>query len=463
MKGKVLFVEPAGAPSNVFAKFMSIPLLGPVQLATMAKRDGFEVAVVNENMVNRAVSETELLKADILCLSCITATINRGKEIASRYRKLRGNGLKSRVLIGGIHASMLPQDPGPDFDQVICGEAESVFLSILNGKITDSLVHGSQLKNLDEASIPDFSLVKNSHKMRIWPVMTSRGCPFDCNFCSVTKMFGKTYRTQSTERVIEEISRYNNGWIFFVDDNFAAIPKRTHELLDEMLRYNLKRPWTAQVRVDAARDPEMIRKMRAAGCGIVYIGLESINPGSLQKMQKHQGLSDIQKAIKTFKSNGIQVHGMFMLGNDPDTKDIFKATSIFCKKSRLNYVQYSVLTPLPGTETYQELEEQGRLLHKNWSLYDGLHVVFKPLQMTPAELQHGMIDCFKSFYSYTNAARDALRTTINIVRQFGQKFLPRFSFHSFFPAIMKISGKTIVKKWVSCNKAYLSYLKSLRG
>jgi radical SAM superfamily enzyme YgiQ (UPF0313 family) len=446
----ILFIEPMGAPYNIFAKFMNIPLLGTIQLATMAKKEGYQVSILNENILNRPVYPAELQSADILCLSCITATIERGKQIAKSYHQIRKqNHLPSHAVIGGIHASMLPCDPGPDFNQVVTGEAESVFLSILNGQNRDPLIKGSPLNDLDSIPLADFSLLKNHEKMTIWPIMTSRGCPYHCNFCSVTKMFGRNYRIQSIQRVLEEISQLKKKWIFFVDDNFAAIPSRTHKLLDQIIKYRFNRHWSAQIRTDAAKDIELVKKMYRAGCRIVFIGLESINQASLENMKKRQDTKDIIQSIKIFQNNGIQVHGMFILGNDPENKDIFLSTPKFCMQNSLSYVQYSILTPLPGTDIYDEFERDGRLLHKNWSFYDGLHVVFKPRNMSPLELQQGMLNCFKSFYSYPNAIKDLINNL---------KSHSFFTFQSFYPFLMKFLGKSVIKRWIKTNRDYLKYL-----
>lgn len=354
---------------------------------------------------------------------------------------------------------MIPDDVKNDFDQIVCGEAESVIIKLINGSMKQKIIHCEPLDNLDMLPIPDFSLVKNFSSIKVWPVMTSRGCPHHCNFCSITKMFGKGYRTQSIERILEEITKYKSGWIFFVDDNFTALPSRSHRLLDEMIKINFSRPWTAQVRAETSNDIVLVRKMRKAGCHIVYIGLESINPNSLILMQKHQNLQDINNAISTFQKEGIHVHGMFMLGNDPDTNQIFSSTSHFCKQMRLNYVQYSILTPLPGTEVYESFEKSGRLIHKNWSLYDGLHAVFYPRQMSAFDLQCGMIKCFKSFYTYNNAVKDSFLASLSIFDKL--KSQSSNFYHAYYPAFMKIVGKSILHNWIKNNSTYLQFLKSL--
>lgn len=466
-KKRVIFVEPSGAPSNVFAKFMTIPLLGPVYLATIARRAGYDAVVFNENIMKRRIRIEEMGEADVLCLSCLTATVNRGKEIASEYRAARrAAGKPSRVILGGIHASMLPHDVENDFDQVIIGEAETIFVDLIEGKITDRIVHGSRLEDLDTLPIPDFTTVIGHERIAVTPVMTSRGCPYDCNFCSVTEMFGRSYRSQSPERVIEEISQVKSGrwgWMFFVDDHFAADIGRTDALLELMLKNKFRARWSAQVRTEITKHPDIVAKMRRAGCKIVYVGFESINPDTLKDFNKRQTVEDIRRSIHVFHHNSIAVHGMFMLGSDADTKDVFNTTSRFCDEMNLDFAQYAILTPLPGTRVYEQFEREGRLLHKDWSLYDGLHSVFAPRNMTASELQKGMIECFNDFYSYTNAFNDALNAVARTISASVKSLYTNAFFPSFYPSFMKVAGRHILRQWVHKNQQYLAYLRQHAG
>jgi radical SAM superfamily enzyme YgiQ (UPF0313 family) len=450
---KVVFIEPRGA-DNVFSKYMTIPLLGPVNLATIAKNAGYDVSILNENILGRRLRPEEL-DCDVLCLSCITATIKRGKEIAAQYKQINPNG---RVIIGGIHASMIPDDCKDFFDQVVAGEAEDIILDLLSGKIKSKIVHAKLQRKMDDLPLPNFRLIKNWEKIQTWPVMTSRGCPYDCNFCSVTEMFGRCYRTQSPERVMKEILRYKRGDIFFSDDHFAANISRTNKILDLMIESGFDRPWGAQVRTEVTKNPEFVEKMKEAGCGTVFVGFESINPKSLIDLNKKQTVDDIKRSIKVFHENGINVHGMFMLGSDSDTKDVFRATSDFCHHNNIDTVQYAILTPLPGTRTYFELEKQGRLLHKNWEFYDGLHAVFKPKHMTADELQRGMVDCFSDFYSYANALNDGLNLIANTITASVKKFYTKAHFPSIQPPLLKLVGKGILRNWLVNNRQYLAYL-----
>lgn len=456
----VLFVEPTGTRSNVFSRFMNIPLLGPVYLATIAKQAGYDASIFNENIMHRHISSAELAEADVLCVSCITSTIDRGKQIADIYRSVRAlKGKKSRTIIGGIHASMIPQDVSRHFDQVVIGEAESVFLDILSEKNIEHIVRGARCDNLDSLPFPDYSLLKGWSGKGHLPVMTSRGCPYDCNFCSVTKMFGKGYRAQSPERVLRELEQLKRGFMFFVDDNFAVNIDRSAEILDGMRTLKIKRQWSAQVRTDITHKPEFIGKMKKAGCYVAHIGFESINEESLLDMKKKQTVDDISRSIEVFHANGIRVHGMFILGNDPDLKDVFKMTSEFAKKSRIDSVQFAVLTPLPGTELYSRIEHEGRLLHKQWSYYDGLHVVHSPKNMSAGDLQKGMIKCFSDFYSYSGAAMEALDIVYKGAISLAQAFAGGGKIPSLASMIIKIAGKNIIRQWTRENAPYISYLR----
>ena len=431
-KTKIVFVEPTGAQANVFAKSMTIPLLGPVYLATIVKKAGYDVIVLNENILGRKVKASEIKDADILCLSCISASVTRGEEIAKQYKRIRPDG---KTIIGGIHASLMPRDVAPFFDQVVVGEAENIILDLLSGRIKNKIVYADRPVNLDELPLPSFKLIKEWQKIKTWSAMTSRGCPYDCTFCAVTEMFGRKYRTQSPERVIREVMRYKRGEVFFSDDHFAANMTRTNKLIDLMKVHGFNRPWSAQVRTEISKKPEFVAKMRNAGCKTVYIGFESINDQSLLDMNKHQTVKDIERSIKVFHDHGITIHGMFMLGNDSDTKDVFKRTSEFCRKSGLDYAQYAVLTPLPGTQLFHQLEKQKRLLHKKWEYYDGLHAVFKPKNMSPLQLHLETWNALAKFYSPKEIAKRYVR-------------------FDFFGAFLRSYGNRINKEWLRFNAEF---------
>jgi radical SAM superfamily enzyme YgiQ (UPF0313 family) len=403
----------------------------------------------------------------VLLLSCLTATIDRGREIAREYKEVRREaGLESKTVVGGIHASLAPQDVVNDFDQVAIWECENIILDIISGKLKDKIVYGEKVRDLDKLPIPDFSIVKGGEDIDILPVMTSRGCPYNCDFCSITEMFGREYRMQSPERTLEILLGYQESGffrkkkrgVFIVDDHFAANTARSMEIMNLMELYGFGMNWTAQLRANAAKNPELVSAMRKAGCDSVCIGYESINPASLREMKKGQTVEEIEHSIRVLKDNGISINGMFMFGNDSDTKDTFRMTSEFCHKNDIHFVQYSIKTPLPGTSFYERILQEGRLLHSNWPFFDGMHAVFKPKNMTALELQQGMIKVYQDFYSYSRAARDAIGLLLDRITTPVKKMYTNAHFSSTFPLKMKFAGRMIVKNWLENNKHYLEYL-----
>ncbi len=455
-KKKVIFVEPRGNKDNVFSKVMTLPLMGPIYLSTILKKMGHEVKVLNENILGRDISLADL-HADILCLSMLTSSANRGYDIARLFKSQNPQG---KVIIGGIHASMMPDEAALYADQVVIGEGEKVIIDIIEGKITDKFVRTEHI-DLDNYEIPDFSLLENNRRMNITPVITSRGCPFDCTFCSVTQMFGKKYRTLSIDNVMKTLRKLKPKKVFFYDDNFAAIKSRTYELVDRMKKSNLDIKWSAQVRTDVTNDPKLVEKMADAGCYQVYVGFESINPATLKRFNKAQGISQIKQAIKVFHDNSIDIHGMFIFGSDDDNKHVFGMTSDFCNDEGIDSAQYAILTPLPGTLVYNDFEKSGRLIHKVWDYYDGLHAVFKPKKMTALELQEGMIDAFSDFYSYSRAMNDAMNIFFEYNANAIRGFYSKVNMPSFSKVGFRVMGKSILASWKKQNQNYMDFLGNL--
>jgi len=399
-----------------------MPLLGPLYLGTILKNRGHEVEVYKEDICTPDYTK---LDADVIGISILTSTAGRGYEIARKFPK-------EKVIIGGIHASLLPEEAAQFCRQVIIGEAENSIVDVVERRITDQLVYGEAVSDLDKLPFPDFSLLKGfKYPSAIIPVSTSRGCPFDCSFCSVTKIFGRKYRFRSAESVTQELELRKANTLFFCDDNFAAYPKRTHTLLNFMLK-NKIRNWACQVRCDIARDNSLVDLMAKAGCKVVCVGFESVNDLTLKAYEKKQTLEEIIGAIRSFHKRRIKIHGMFILGSDNDNRRTIWDTVRFAKRHKIDTLQMSVLTPFPGTKVYNELEREGRIFTKDWSLYDGQHIVFRPKLLSARELQVNILRAYSKFY--------ALTTSLSL--------LIRFRFRN---ALFNLMGCSVVREWKKVN------------
>jgi radical SAM superfamily enzyme YgiQ (UPF0313 family) len=418
---KVLFIEPRAPRPHIFSR-VAIPRLGPVLLGTILQRRGMEVKVIIEE-ISQPDYPTLAFQPDLVCISSITSTAPRAYELADFYRR---QGLP--VVMGGAHPSFVVRESLDHADYVICGEGDEALpelvdilnnggdvsavqnLAYLEGGVMRQNPWRPFLGDLDDLPIPNYEVVHDWNARRgrrFVSIATSRGCPFNCRFCGVIKLFGRKYRFNSVDRVLEEIRQ--NGvkahHVFFCDDNFTANRERIKELCQRMLQEKLKIEWSAQVRVEAAKDEELMELMAKTGCYCVFVGLESINPATLKLYNKSQTVENIEECVLNFHRHGIRVHGMFVFGSEEDHYQVIRDTVKFSRKLDLDSLQYLILTPVPGTPVYQELEAQNRIFCHDWSHYDGHHAVFQPKHLTPYELQWETIRAMKKFYSWPSVLK----------------------------------------------------------
>ncbi len=439
---RVAFIEARSPGAHIYSKF-PIPRLGAVLLSTILKNRGYEVRAFIEDISEPDWSFIE--NSDIVCISTITSTAIRAYAIAD---KLRAMGIP--VIIGGAHPSFLPEEALEHADYVVRGEGDYSLPALIDyltrgkpdlseikgisykdkdGKVINNVPH-PLIEDLDSLPVPDLSLVHNWNPASVYPVSTSRGCPYNCKFCSVIQIFGRKYRFKSVEGTIRELkhaAELTKSTKFIVDDNFAANKKRTKEILRGLLAERIKLKWTAQVRTDVARDPELLKLMADSGCDTTYIGFESINPKTLEAYNKKQDTEDIVRCIKALKEHGIRIHGMFVLGADTDDIDTIRKTADFAIKLGIDTVQFMMLTPLPGTPFFYEMRDGGRLLHTDWSKYDAHHIVFKPTLMTPATLQIETLKAMGRFYSWRYILRHLAKMEFfyAAVGMYGKKMIKR--------------------------------------
>jgi anaerobic magnesium-protoporphyrin IX monomethyl ester cyclase len=448
---KITLIEPKAPGKHVYSN-VTMPRLGLPILGTLLQKAGHQVRLIMGS--SRDIHLSEITGADLICISTTTSTAIEAYHLAD-FARDQGKP----VIMGGAHVSFLSEEALDHCDYVCRGEADLTFMPLIScierGELPseipgvsyrqgEKIVHNPDVDWVDFNSVPfpDLSLFSGL-KMSTYPVMTSRGCPFDCTFCSVTKMFGRKYRYRETEALLEELKQYRGKQVFFVDDNFAANPRRTKELLREMIRQDIKPSrWCTQVRTDAARDDELLQLMYDSNCRMVFVGMESVNPETLKSYNKKQDVEDIEYCIERFHKLGIMVHGMFVFGADEDSLQTIEETLDFALKNRIDTVQFLILTPLPGTKTFFDLEQDGRLLTRDWNLYDAHHVVFQPQQMSPYELQKATIQAFKKFYSIPNILKNLFTTGINSVA---------------FRAL----GFWMVRSWERENRWFYSFLRNL--
>lgn len=452
---KIALIEPRSSGYHVYSKF-AMPRVGLPLLGTIMRNAGYEVKCYCEDLEKLTLQDYwDITRSDLIGISTISFTAPRAYRLATMLRAAR-----KPIVMGGVHANFMPEEALKYVDYVIRGEGDEAFLDLVrcleDGGSLDKvqnlsfrdggqIIHNPArplLRDLNKLPTPDLSLVKGHQKMRIRPVVTSRGCPYDCMFCSVVPMFGRGYRSMSPERAVQEIAAYSPGSIFVGDDNLTADRERAKKIFQLMIERNLRAHWTGQVRVDVAKDPELLDLMKRSGCFTVYVGFESINEASLKAYNKRQSVEDIRTAIRTLHEHGIRIHGMFVLGSDADTLQTVHDTVKFAKTTHLETVQFMVLTPLPGTRLYHQLDSEGRIFNKNWSLYDGQHVVFHPKNMTAYELQKHTFVGMKKFYRWHRC--------LEALRHF-----------QLWTAFLRYMANRLVAKWLRANRLFYRQLKRM--
>ena len=453
---KVYFVEP-GAPDLHIYKDFPIPRIGSVLLGTILHARGYDVKVYIEDY--GGVDYEELFNADLVCISAITVTAPKSYRLADQLKEA---GIP--VVIGGFHTHFLPEEGLKHAPYIVRGEGEETLVELIhaleNGSDLDSIKGLSYLEDgqprhnpdrsliedLDVNPIPDFKLVSQDiESPGILTIQTKRGCPYDCSFCSVTTHDGKKLRKHSVSRVLEMIEYYdsfNPGYIFFADDIFNLPANYTKEVLREMINRRITPRWGAQVRQEAAFDPELLELMRESNCDCVYVGFESVSQESLDSVNKKATVEGMRRAIKAFREHKIHIHGMFIGGMKTDTPETIRQIPKFAKEMKIDSIQIMVLTHIPGSRDFNEYVESGKkFLTDDWSHFDGHHVTHQHPNMTPYELEYECVQGMKEFYTWPSIikawANGDLRT-----------------------AYIKYVGHRLGNQWFKNNRSYLNELKN---
>ncbi|MDD5285873.1 MAG: radical SAM protein [Desulfuromonadaceae bacterium] len=397
---KVLFISPGWPKGRLWGELsFRFPSLSLAAIAAVTPSD-WDVALCDDHLERIDFG----IDADLIALTAMTPQASRAYEIAAGFKKLG-----KTVVMGGFHASNLPEEALTHVDAVVAGEGEAVWPRLLadfsQGRL-QRLYKPDSMMNMADIPVARREIFKGKGYLLTNTIQTTRGCPFDCEFCSVTAFYGRNYRKRPVEQVLAELQelRKANSFIFFVDDNIVADRTYALSLFQGMKGIGFK--WLSHAPIDFAGDRELMRAAGESGCVGMFVGFESLSQESLSAMGKvtNRAQSFIADA-KAFRDNGIGILGSFVLGYDGDTPDIFPKLLRFCEDARLEAAIFPILTPYPGTKVRMRLEAEGRLISNDWRDYDMEHINYQPKGMAIQELQDGYDWLNSSFYSFASMYR----------------------------------------------------------
>ncbi len=404
-------------------------------LAAILRKDGFSSVKTYNPNYNRYKGRfhpkelQELAEMDVVGISAISRTQPPSFELARRLKELNP---RIRIIFGGPHVTADPEEAVQYGDIIVRREGDATITELMGRLLENSQdpfladVQGISYRDRQGECLhnPDRPFISNEDLSALpfpeYPlevrknisysmIVTSRGCPFHCDFCSVISHFGSRYRFMDVERSVELIEhtlRQTRKPIFFGDDNFHARVSRTKAILEMILKKGIAMPaWGAQVRVEASQDTELLTLMRRAGCTRLYVGFESVNEKTLQLFNKQSSRAKNEEAIRRFHKEGFSLHGMFVLGSDEDTVETVRETVAFAKRMMICSAQFFALLALPGTSMTARYLKEGKVISKDWHHYDAHRVTINPDKIAPHILQKELNRASLDFYSWKEAAR----------------------------------------------------------
>ncbi len=380
------------------------PPLGLMTLAAYTPEDG-ELRIIDEQIDGIDFDDVP----DLVGITTLTATAWRAYEIAERYRSLG-----SKVVLGGIHASAVPEEALEHADSVVIGEAEAIWPQVISDFQVGRLEPLYQQKNFIDYKRPRLPRRDLINPKGYWfpnTIQTARGCPHNCSFCSVTAFNGRRPRMRDIESILAEVEilpEYKlarRKVVVFVDDNIAAIPRRAKDLFKALIPMNII--WGGQACITFAKDEELVDLAAQSGCRFLLIGLESVSPKVLVEVGKRQNKVDqYVEALQVFKKYGIHVLATFVFGFDAEEDAVFTDTLEFAIRNKLSLAQFSFLVPYPGTRLYRQLLSENRLTSGFWlkPSWDN-NVIFKSKNINAERLTRETYRAQKSFYSFQSMFR----------------------------------------------------------
>jgi len=443
-KMKILLISPCKNPNMKYKKIMMMPQLSLYLLAGLTPLE-YEVTIIEEDIEDINLDED----CDLVGLSCLTSNAPRAYLLAQEFKK-KGK----TVVMGGVHPTILPDEALQFADSVVIGEAEGVWQQLLedfkNGRLQKKY-------NKPYPSLEKYIQIKHRRDVKkgffnVVPVMTTRGCPYDCDFCCVHDIFGSKIRHIPIENVVRYIVDSGGKIFMFLDDNIIGEPKYAKELFRAIKPLEIK--WVSQASISFVHDTELLQLAAESGCGGLFFGLESVSEYRLGKMRKSiKKIEKVEEAIKKVKSFGIHFHASMVFGFDEDTKHTFTETLEFLNKTKIGSATFNILTPYPGTKIYQQLKKEGRLFTDDWKYYDHSTVVYKPKNLTPLELLAGRLWVRKEFTKISaimkrlpsNFAHPLLNLALNIAARYLCKNEVK-NFPKLASELFRLENKAISKK-----------------
>jgi len=386
---KIKFIYPEWGDFPLYYR-RYIHTLGPITVAGLTPPD-VETVLTDERIEPIDFDEP----VDMAAISAMTCQASRAYEIGDEYRR-RG----VPVVMGGIHPTLMPEESLAHADAVVIGEAEGSW-----ERLVEDFRAGKMQKRYECIERPDMSrvewpkrsLITGKGYIPMESIQVSRGCPVNCEFCSVPGLYGTSYRGRPISEALRELEKMGE-YIFFVDDNFHLAKRRTYELFDGMASMGKK--WTGLAPLNVAQDAQYVERLVKSGCWLLYVDVGPWMSASFG--EKRAGFTTAEKHldnIKRLHDAGIKLIASFVFGYDYDDKGVFGRTVEFAKKTGIEECEFLILTPYPKTRLHDKLEAEGRIIDRDLSHYTTTKAVFRPKLMTPDELYEGYISAWKDFYS----------------------------------------------------------------